>query len=45
MSAASRNSGARATLERLHGLLTDSFVRRLEDDDRDNIDPAGVHHG
>lgn len=31
------NTGSRALLEKLHGMLTESFVRRLEDDERDGI--------
>lgn len=30
-------TGTRAALERLHGLLTESFVKRLEEDARDGI--------
>ncbi len=31
------DTGTRATLERLHGLLTESFVQRLEKDNKDGI--------
>lgn len=33
----SKSIGSRALLERLHGLLTASFVARLEEDAQDNI--------
>lgn len=32
-----KQAGSRALLEQLHGLLTESFLRRLADDARDEI--------
>ena len=34
---ADKTVGSRALLERLHGLLAESFVNRLEEDSKDNI--------